>query len=119
MVPSNSSTAIATSANKGNNYNSTNDTTNGGTESGGGGILSIFSNGSEMGAFNTFNIQQQHDATKTRLIFANDEMSNATYKFPNNSITTTKYKFYNFVFKNLFQQFHRFANCCKLFKEFN
>ncbi|EFC39377.1 predicted protein [Naegleria gruberi] len=42
-------------------------------------------------------------------------MSNATNKFIDNSITTTKYTFYNFLFKNLYEQFHRFANCYFLF----
>ncbi|EFC39376.1 predicted protein [Naegleria gruberi] len=109
LVMSNSSTAIMSSATINTNYNSTNNPSTQHRS-----ISDMFT-GNEVGAFNTFNIQQQHDATKTRLLFANDEMSNATNKFIDNSITTTKYTFYNFLFKNLYEQFHRFANCYFLF----
>ena len=70
-------------------------------------------NDDSRGTFTTFNLQQEHDASKTRLVFVNDPISNTKYSFCDNSVKTTKYTFYNFIFKNLYQQFHRFANCCK------
>jgi phospholipid-translocating ATPase len=32
------------------------------------------------------------------------------YKYPNNTVKTSKYTIFNFLFKNLFQQFRRIAN---------
>ncbi|VDL57285.1 unnamed protein product [Hymenolepis diminuta] len=36
-------------------------------------------------------------------------------KFANNYVKTTKYKFWNFLFLNLWEQLHRFANCYFIF----
>src|SRR5690242_9451799 len=45
----------------------------------------------------------------------NASASYTTEAFPANDITTSKYTFYNFLFKNLYEQFRRIANIYFLF----
>eukprot|EP01119_Soliformovum_irregulare_P025055 TRINITY_DN9159_c0_g2_i1.p1 TRINITY_DN9159_c0_g2~~TRINITY_DN9159_c0_g2_i1.p1 ORF type:complete len:1196 (+),score=336.00 TRINITY_DN9159_c0_g2_i1:205-3792(+) len=49
-----------------------------------------------------------------RRIFSNlhpeGKSVNTLARFPKNAIHTTKYKWYNFIFKNIYEQFHRLAN---------
>ena len=58
-------------------------------------------------------IENQSQMQQIRTVHVHDEARNED--FCGNSIKTTKYEFWNFIPKNLFEQFHRFANCCKLF----
>eukprot|EP01137_Pigoraptor_chileana_P009577 Opistho-2@58073 len=46
----------------------------------------------------------------TRVIYGNDAERNAVFEYADNYIRTTKYTWWNFLPKNLFEQFHRFAN---------
>eukprot|EP01028_Stygiella_incarcerata_P014298 TRINITY_DN933_c0_g1_i3.p1 TRINITY_DN933_c0_g1~~TRINITY_DN933_c0_g1_i3.p1 ORF type:complete len:1250 (+),score=273.44 TRINITY_DN933_c0_g1_i3:141-3752(+) len=47
----------------------------------------------------------------TRKIYSNDFSKNQTeFQYPDNYISTAKYTVWNFVFKNLFEQFQRVAN---------
>ncbi|KAL6061509.1 Phospholipid-transporting ATPase [Balamuthia mandrillaris] len=45
-----------------------------------------------------------------RTIKVSDRVHNKTFRFANNSISTTKYTPWSFIFKNLWEQFHRLAN---------
>ena len=45
------------------------------------------------GVFNIYNAQQNHDSTKTRLIFVNDPLGKRKYKYCDNSISTTQFTF--------------------------
>ncbi|KAL9646480.1 hypothetical protein ABK040_006474 [Willaertia magna] len=46
-----------------------------------------------------------------RTIYVNNPVANQSFRFPLNDIKTTKYTYINFIPKNLFEQFQRFANC--------
>jgi hypothetical protein len=50
-------------------------------------------------------------AQKTqRTIMLGNAHANAAHQFMNNYVRTTKYTWYNFLPRNLFEQFHRAAN---------
>ncbi|KAF0976515.1 hypothetical protein FDP41_004414 [Naegleria fowleri] len=66
----------------------------------------------DNGTFNNPGKVEKHDLkSTTRVIRVNDHVANQPFKFPKNDIKTTKYTYLNFIFKNLWEQFHRFANC--------
>ena len=50
-----------------------------------------------------------------RIAYANNMEKNMSWNYCNNKIKTTKYTIFTFVPKNLFEQFHRAANCYFLF----
>eukprot|EP01136_Pigoraptor_vietnamica_P044457 Opistho-1_new@21219 len=50
------------------------------------------------------------EADISRVIYGNDPVRNLAFKYADNHIRTTKYTWWNFLPKNLFEQFHRFAN---------
>lgn len=45
-----------------------------------------------------------------RLIYINDNAANAPFKFAKNKVSTAKYQWWNFLPKNLMEQFMRAAN---------
>jgi Phospholipid-translocating ATPase N-terminal len=45
-----------------------------------------------------------------RKIYANCPAVASTYTFPSNEVVTSKYTPFNFLFLNLYEQFHRIAN---------
>ena len=52
---------------------------------------------------------------RRRLVYANDPLATqqaagAKVRYPDNYVSTTKYTAWNFLFKNLWEQFHRIAN---------
>eukprot|EP01135_Chromosphaera_perkinsii_P000065 Nk52_evm16s24 gene=Nk52_evmTU16s24 len=50
-----------------------------------------------------------------RISYANNPEKNSMFRYCNNKIKTTKYTPFTFIFINLFEQFHRAANCYFLF----
>lgn len=49
----------------------------------------------------------------------NDTEANAAHPFPKNVTKTSKYTWWNFIFKNLYEQYHRLVNVCFLLSSIN